>query len=224
MNALARVMICSYFFNHAYVIFVARPRPFHHRTSRSTPSTVPFQIAFQKQKQQQHYTSTSTSTRTSTSFRRSGTPRHVPHRAPFPHAINATLVSSFCGSTPSQSAAAYDLLLHPRNVCGSAHLTSPLTPSPPRTVGYYIYSYTGLEIWWYYRQPFPWFTAWLMPTSIVVACDANVTLTGWLAAAISVYALYESCNVLGQQLVNWCVISASPVPLESGCFCWHILQ
>lgn len=34
--------------------------------------------------------------------------------------------------------------------------------------------YTGVEIWWYYRQPFPWINFWLMPASLLIGTSDHV--------------------------------------------------
>ena len=51
----------------------------------------------------------------------------------------------------------------------NVELCSPsLTPSTSTPLHAREHSYTGLEIWWYYRQPFPWINFWLIPASILV--------------------------------------------------------
>lgn len=60
----------------------------------------------------------------------------------------------------------------PESIRTNVELSSPsltgilITPSTPLHVR--KHSYTGLEIWWYYRQPFPWINFWLIPASILV--------------------------------------------------------
>jgi len=68
---------------------------------------------------------------------------------------------------------------------------------------FFNHAYTGVEIWWYYRQPFPWINFWLMPASLLIGLDFNIQVTTFCASAVALYAMYDSCTIFGQQLVYW---------------------
>jgi hypothetical protein len=63
-------------------------------------------------------------------------------------------------------------------------------------------AYTGLEIWYYYRQPFPWLYVWLMPLAISVCFDV---LTVYCASAMAAIATYDVLHIFYNQFTVWLV-------------------
>lgn len=63
-------------------------------------------------------------------------------------------------------------------------------------------AYTGFEIWWSYRQPFPWINCWLAPCAVMVALDYKTVPMGSLMTTI---AFYDASAILLNQLKVWWV-------------------
>mmetsp|Transcript_23450 Transcript_23450/g.61414 ORF Transcript_23450/g.61414 Transcript_23450/m.61414 type:complete len:310 (+) Transcript_23450:250-1179(+) len=63
-------------------------------------------------------------------------------------------------------------------------------------------AYTGLEIWYFYRQPFPMLYVWLMPLSLAVVADMGTVPCAAVMAAI---AGYDVLHIFANQLTVWWV-------------------
>lgn len=61
-------------------------------------------------------------------------------------------------------------------------------------------AYTGFQIWFGYRQPFPWIHGWLLPCSILVVLDMNTMIAGSLMTAV---AFFDALKILVTQLTVW---------------------
>ncbi len=61
-------------------------------------------------------------------------------------------------------------------------------------------AYTGLLVWYLYRQPFPAGDVWLLPAAALVACNYRVALFGSVLAAI---AALDTAHILSVQIGAW---------------------
>lgn len=58
-------------------------------------------------------------------------------------------------------------------------------------------AYTGLEIWWFYRQPYPWTAVPVLIASILVLCDVRLLYSGGFLAIV---ALFDTLRITYNQL------------------------
>eukprot|EP00038_Savillea_parva_P011681 m.199306 g.199306 ORF g.199306 m.199306 type:complete len:308 (-) comp20710_c0_seq1:121-1044(-) len=63
-------------------------------------------------------------------------------------------------------------------------------------------AWTGIEIWYYYRQPFPWLYVWLLPLSLAVMADLG---TVPCASALAAVATYDVLHIFSNQFSVWWV-------------------
>jgi hypothetical protein len=61
---------------------------------------------------------------------------------------------------------------------------------------FFNHIYTKLEIWYYYRQPFPYFHIILLPASFLVGFDVQATI---FAAVMCCIAAYDGFSIMYNQ-------------------------